>query len=87
MPEVRELTVNVCYDSAASTYLYEHRIFETTAQLAGAERILFASDFPVLKQGPLLDRVRERNWASSDAIANVLGENAIRIYGLEGMFA
>jgi predicted TIM-barrel fold metal-dependent hydrolase len=86
MPEVRELTVNVCYDSAASTYLYDRRVFETAAMLAGPERILFASDFPVLKQGPLLSRVREREWATEDALAGVLGENAIRTYGLEGMF-
>jgi predicted TIM-barrel fold metal-dependent hydrolase len=86
MPEVRELTVNVCYDSAASTYLYDHRVFETAATLAGPERILFASDFPVLKQGRLLSRVREREWATEDALAGVLGENAIRTYGLEGMF-
>ena len=30
MPEVRAVTANLAYDSAASTYLYDHRVFETS---------------------------------------------------------
>lgn len=85
MPEVKSATANLAYDSAASTYLYDHRVFETTVSLAGEDRVLFASDFPVLKQGPLLKRAMNRTWASESALAKVLGENAIRIYGLEEM--
>lgn len=83
MPEVRETTVNVAYDSAASTYLYDHRVFETVAGLAGADRVLWASDYPVLKQAPLLRRANERPWPTETALSMVLGENAIRVYGLQ----
>ncbi len=87
MPEVRTAAVNLAYDSAASTYLYDHKIFETAIELAGHDRVLFASDYPVLKQGPLLQKVRQRPGLSEFTLASVLGENAIRMYGLEGMLA
>jgi predicted TIM-barrel fold metal-dependent hydrolase len=85
MPEVRTATVNLAYDSAASTYLYDHRIFESTVALVGEDRVLFASDFPVLRQGPLLDKVKGRPWDSPETLAKILGDNAIDVYGLQGM--
>jgi predicted TIM-barrel fold metal-dependent hydrolase len=85
MPDVRTATVNLVYDSAASTYLYDHRIFESTVTLVGEERVLFASDFPVLRQGPLLETVKNRAWGSSATLAKVLGDNAVKVYGLERM--
>lgn len=87
MPEVRTAARSLVYDSAASTYLYDHAVFERTAQLVGSDRVLFASDYPVLKQGPLLRRVRERPGLSESALASILGENAVRVYGLEEIFA
>jgi predicted TIM-barrel fold metal-dependent hydrolase len=87
MPEVRTAAVNLAYDSAASTYLYDHKVFETVAELVGSDRVLFASDFPVLKQGPILRKIRERPGLSEFALTSILGENAIRIYGLEGSIA
>lgn len=83
MPEVETATVNLAYDSAASTYLYDHRVFETVVSIVGEERVLWASDYPVLKQGPLLRKVRGRCWSSGTALPRVLGENAISVYGLE----
>lgn len=83
MPEVLRATVNLVYDSAASTYLYDHRVFDLVIELAGTDRVLFATDYPVLKQAPLLSRVRQRPGLSEFALASVLGENASRIYRLE----
>jgi len=82
MPEVGRAAVNLAYDTAASTYLYDHRIFETVIGLVGDDRVLWASDYPVLKQGPLLKKTVNRSWGTRSALAKVLGENAIRIYGL-----
>lgn len=86
MPEIRQTTVNLAYDSAASTYLYDHRIFETVTELVGEERVLWASDYPVLKQGPLLKKAQNRPWSTESVLPKVFGENAIRIYGLEESF-
>jgi len=87
MPEVRTAAANVAYDSAASTYLYDHRVFETVVELVGVERVLFASDFPVLKQAPLLNKARNRPGLSAFALESILGNNARRIYALEEMSA
>jgi len=56
MPEVARATQNVVYDSGASTYLYTFDVFPIVARLAGEGRILFGSDYPVLKQTSFLKR-------------------------------
>lgn len=81
MPEVRELTANVAYDSGASTYLYRQDVFRHVLNLVGPERVLFGSDFPVLGQTRLLNRVR-RQFEDDPALDALLGGNAARIYGL-----
>jgi predicted TIM-barrel fold metal-dependent hydrolase len=85
MPEVRTAAVNLAYDSAASTYLYDHKIFESTVGLVGEDKVLFASDFPVLRQGPLLAQAANRSWASPEVMTKILGDNAVRVYRLERM--
>lgn len=82
MPEVAELTRNVVYDSAASTYLYGFDIFPTVQQLVGGDRILFASDYPVLKQRPFLRKVRD-SGITDDAAERILWRNASRVFGLD----
>lgn len=82
MPEVARLTTNVVYDSAASTYLYRFDVVPVVERLASHGRMLFATDYPLLKQRPFLDRVLqsglpETRWPS------VLGDNARRVFGLE----
>lgn len=81
MPEVRELTVNVAYDSGASTYLYRQDVFRQVIDLVGSERVLFGSDFPVLGQTRLLNRIR-RQFEDHPAFRPLVGGNAERIYGL-----
>ncbi|MCX7622446.1 MAG: amidohydrolase, partial [Thermomicrobium sp.] len=82
MPEVAEFVANVHYDSAASTYLYRFEVFRSVADLVGIERVLFASDYPVLKQKRFLDRVRSESRLTAGELAKVFGENACRVYGL-----
>ncbi len=86
MPEVRAATAHLAYDSAASTYLYDHKVFETVVELVGEHRVLFGSDYPVLKQLPLLNKCKSRPGFSDSTLAAMLGENAVRIYGLEEKF-
>lgn len=84
MPEVAELTRNVVYDSAASTYLYRADVFPTVQKVVGSGRILFASDYPVLKQGPFLQKAKMTVRESGDAAdaVRILSGNASRIFGL-----
>ena len=48
MPEVRLALVNVWFDTAATTLLYEPSVFRAVADLIGADKILFGSDYPLL---------------------------------------
>ncbi len=81
MPEVANLTRNVIYDSAASTYLYGFDVFPVVERLVGADRILFASDYPVLKQRPFLRKVRDSGITDA-AAEQVLRKNAQRVFRL-----
>jgi hypothetical protein len=81
MPEVREATRNVYYDSAASTYLYSFDIFPVVASLIGHERLLWGTDYPLLSQAKFLDRVRSSGLAPGQLDA-VLGGNAARLLRL-----
>lgn len=83
MPEVAAATARVVYDSAASTYLYQPRIFRAVLDLVGSERVLWGSDHPVLTMGRFLRRTRETAGLRPDELKPVLGGNARRVYGLQ----
>lgn len=82
MPEVAAAAARVVYDSAASTYLYRPLVFRAVLDVVGPERVLFASDHPVLRQGRFLRRVREGAVLRAEEVEPVLGGNARRVYGL-----
>ena len=74
MPEVATLLKNVYYDSAASTLLYDDRIFNIAARIA-PRKILFGTDYPLIGQSRILKRVK----AELDGTAHLddfLGGNA-----------
>ena len=56
MPSARTALTNVWYDTAASSLLYDDRIFTSVMQWA-PEKILFGTDYPLLTQRRLLRRV------------------------------
>jgi predicted TIM-barrel fold metal-dependent hydrolase len=47
-PRVRRILQNVAYDSAASPLLYDKQIFRQVVDLAGSDRVLYGSDYPLL---------------------------------------
>ncbi len=81
MPEVAAVAARVVYDSAASTYLYRPQVFRTVLDIVGPERVMFGSDFPVLRQAPFLRRVREAGLRTDEATL-VLADTARQLYGL-----
>jgi len=82
MPEVHAVTRNVVYDSAATTYLYRQDVFRHVAGLVGTDRVLFASDYPVLGQERLVKRVRRR-VDDADYLRRLMHDNAARVYGIQ----
>lgn len=75
MPEIQRLSTNVWYDTAATVYLYRPEIFPVVAQLVGAERILFASDYGLLRQQRILEHIK-RSGLNEEQVAMVIGKNA-----------
>lgn len=83
MPEVREALANVYVDSAASPLLYSHRVFAVVARLLGVDRVLWATDFPLLSHRRLLGEIG-RAGLTAEERAMALGGNAARLLGLSG---
>jgi predicted TIM-barrel fold metal-dependent hydrolase len=83
MPEVAAATANVWYDTAASPYLYQPRVYSTVRALVGAERILFGTDFPLLRIDRCAAQVRGAGLPAAEVDA-ILGGNAARLLGISG---
>ena len=66
MPEVKEALQNVWFDTAASPFLYSPRIFPSVAALVGANKILPASDFPLIRFRRIQSHIKESGMAPSD---------------------
>lgn len=77
MPEVQQALRHVYYDTSASLYLYRDDIFPLAAQII-PQKMLFATDYPLISQGRFLQRIRETDL-SADAREALLGGNAARL--------
>jgi uncharacterized protein len=81
MKEVASALTNVYYDTAASPYLYDPRIYRAAAILAGPEKLLFGSDYPLLKIARCERQVVDAGLPAEDT-GRILGGNAARLLGL-----
>ena len=81
MPEVSRSLSSVYFDTAASPFLYDRRIFEVVASLVGADRVLGASDYPLMRHSAIRKQVVSTGLSKSDRLA-VLGGNALRALDL-----
>ncbi|MSP78361.1 MAG: amidohydrolase [Dehalococcoidia bacterium] len=82
MPEVAaDLQQSVYFDSAASPYLYQPDVFSTVVKLVGADKVLFASDFPLLKPSRAMKDL-EASGMGAGMRKKLLGENAARLLKL-----
>jgi len=73
---------NVYFDTAASPFLYEPAIYATAARIIGADKILFGSDFPLIRPGRYLEEIRQSGLSETE-IRGVCGRNAARLLALE----
>ena len=78
MPEVADAMANVYFDTAASPFLYSPAVFSTVAGLIGAERILLASDYPLMGISRVRDQL-EGSGLSEQAVRSIASENAARL--------
>jgi hypothetical protein len=81
--EVGQRLANVWFDTAASPYLYDARIWTAARDTVGVDKILFGTDFPLLRAPRYIKEI-ESSGLSADQRARVLGANAAEL--LAGCF-
>lgn len=79
--QAKETLKNLWFDTAASPYLFDPVIYEKAADLAGADRILFGSDYPLLKPSRYIKEI-EANVQDEALKQKILGGNAAAVLGL-----
>jgi len=83
MPEVKKALSNVYFDSAASPFLYTPQVYNQVIQLVGADKVLFGSDYPLLKQSRLLSEIETLDMPEETKNL-VLAGNALGLLGIKG---
>ncbi len=78
MPEVASALTNVYFDTAASPFLYRPAIYKQVAELVGDDKVLFGSDYPLLRQSRLIDEIRAQTLAR-EVTDKILGGNSRRL--------
>ncbi len=77
-----EALSNVYYDTAASPFLYRSEIFQVAANVAGAGKIIFGSDYPLISPKRYMSEISDSGLSDLE-IKAILGGNAARIFGLK----
>jgi predicted TIM-barrel fold metal-dependent hydrolase len=82
MPELREKYKNVYYDTAATPFLYDPSIFRAAQALGLGKKILFGSDFPLLRLSRYI-KIIGASGIGAEEQELILGGNARRLLHLE----
>ncbi len=73
--EVKEVLRNVWFDTAASPFLYSSSIYKIGIKIAGKEKILFGSDFPLISPSRYFKEMKEAGL-TEDELCLIRGKNA-----------
>ena len=78
--EVKQSLANVYYDTAASPFLYDPGIYALALKLAGPQKVLFGSDYPLIAPGRYLKELQGAGLSARER-EDILGANAARLLG------
>jgi predicted TIM-barrel fold metal-dependent hydrolase len=73
--EVREVLTNVWFDTAASPFLYRPEIYRMAGEIVGYDKILFGSDYPLLKPERYFKEMHSAGL-SARQIEEIAGKNS-----------
>jgi predicted TIM-barrel fold metal-dependent hydrolase len=79
--EVRETLTNVWIDTAASPFLYDPAIYRHAIDIIGKEKILFGSDYPLIKPARYFEELRQ-SGLTDEEFSDICGGNAAELLGL-----
>jgi predicted TIM-barrel fold metal-dependent hydrolase len=79
--EVKERLKNVYFDTAASPFLYDPKIYRYAVEIAGVDKILFGSDFPLLKPARYFKELENAGLAKTqiDAISGLNAATLLKL--------
>jgi predicted TIM-barrel fold metal-dependent hydrolase len=75
---VKGVLQNTWFDTAASPYLYDKEIYSLSTKIVGFDRILFGSDFPLIKPGRYFREMKDAGL-SKNAVGKICGGNAVSL--------
>lgn len=79
--EVKEAFNNVYFDTAASPFLYTPDIYRVGGETVGFDRILFGSDYPLIRPERYFREMESAGLSRPD-MDKIRGLNAVRLLGL-----
>lgn len=77
--ETKSVLKNIWYDTAASPYLYDHRIYDIAVAAGLADKVLFGTDFPLLTPDRYYKDLDNSNINSGEK-EKILGKNAALLF-------
>jgi predicted TIM-barrel fold metal-dependent hydrolase len=80
MPEIAALCRGVYYDTAASPFLYNRKIYKTAIAVIGPHRILFGSDYPLIPPERYKREMQEAGLTEEE-LETIMRLNAQRLLG------
>lgn len=83
MPEMRLLTANAHFDTAAWPWLYEPRVMDAVIAAGAGDRIMFGSDWPLLKFERYRNHIEQTGLSAAQKAA-LLSENAEKLLAQYG---
>ncbi|MBT8338379.1 MAG: amidohydrolase family protein [Desulfatitalea sp.] len=79
--EVGDVLANVWFDTAASPFLYRPDIYRLALELAGPEKVLFGTDYPLLAGQRYFTEMAQAGL-NRDQIRMICHDNAARLLGI-----
>ena len=79
--EVKEALTKVWFDTAASPYLYESSVYRQAISLAGPDKVLLGSDYPLLTPARYFKEMDQAKLSNSEK-ESICGDNAVKILNL-----
>ena len=79
--EVTDILKNVYYDTAASPFLYKEDIYQAAKHMAGLDKILFGTDFPLIKPERYF-REMDAAGLTRDEKDKICGKNAAALFNI-----
>ncbi len=81
MPEIRKQNKNVYYDTAATPFLYDKKIYKIAKEVGVLDRVLFGSDYPLIAMSKYIKDIAD-SGLNEEEQALVIGGNARKLLKL-----